>query len=155
MLVADEMELHPVQQRVVSNSTRVGRPLAQGFPVSFPGPADVSRRNSSGGHQVHGVHLDLRRTDRVTASLSDLRPPPETEGHGDAARNHLIPQVPAELHEPMLGRLPSRLVIPDRHAVEGVQAASLTCTCWSLSMGPMLSVWAAERGAPPCWQALA
>src|ERR1035438_3502495 len=100
------MELHPVQQRVVNDRTRVGRPLAQGFPVSFPGPADVGQRNSAKGHQVHGVHLDLRRTDRVTAPLSDLRPPPETEGHGDAARYHLVPQLPAELHKTMLGWLP-------------------------------------------------
>ena len=79
VLVVEEVELDSVQQRVVGDGTRVGRALAQGFPVSLPGPADVVRRDGGEGHEVDGVHLDLRRADAVTASLFDFGLPPETE----------------------------------------------------------------------------
>ncbi len=47
-----QMEFHPVKQCAVSDRAGVGGPLAQGFPVAFPAPADVAWRDGGKGQQA-------------------------------------------------------------------------------------------------------
>jgi hypothetical protein len=114
----DKVELHPVQQRALGDRAGVGRPLPQGLAVALPGPADVARRDSGKKrHQLHGVDLDPRRADAIPPARPHPGPAPQSEGHGDVARQHRFPQIPAELHQPMLRLRPGAPAPPGRSPV--------------------------------------
>src|SRR5215831_6269802 len=95
------VELHPVEQGVVGDRAGVGGPPAQGLHVFLATAAEIGGRNGGKGHQLHGVDLDIPRPDGIAAAGPDLRAPPQPEGDGDVARDHVVTQLPAEVHQPM------------------------------------------------------
>ena len=121
----NSMKLDPVDKCFIVDGTSMSGPSSKGFKICFAGTANVVLIDGGERDQVDGVHLDLRRTDRVTASLFDLGPPPEPEGHGDAARYHLVAQVTELSPGGVLGRSEALsraarlgdVIVVDRHAV--------------------------------------
>jgi len=92
------VKLHPVGECVVGDRAGMGSTLAQGFPIPFPGSADVGGRDGGKGHQFHGVHFDLYPDQRVLAALPHLGPASQPEGYGDFTRYHVFAQLPAKFH---------------------------------------------------------
>jgi hypothetical protein len=140
----DKVELHPVQQRALGDRACMGRPLPQGLAVALPGPADVARRDSGKRHQLHGVDLDLRRADAIPPARPHPGPAPQPEGHGDVARQHRFPQIPSELHQPMLRLPPGAPAPPGRSPVPAFPAARprFIHTCQA-------SAWTGASSRPP------
>src|SRR5580704_19028733 len=66
--VADGMELHAVEQRVVADRARVSGPAAQRLQVGLAGAAYVGRCDGGERQQLDGVDLDLCGADPVAAA---------------------------------------------------------------------------------------
>src|SRR5215813_5353641 len=96
------VELHPVEQGVAGDRAGVGGPLAQGLHVFLAAAAEIGWRNGGKGHQSQGVDLDIPRADGIAAADPDLGALPQPEGDGDVARDHVVAQLRAEVHQPML-----------------------------------------------------
>ncbi len=107
----------PVQQRALGDRAGMGRPLPQGLAVALPGPADVAQRDGGKG-------ISSTESTSICAGPAQYRPPGRTLGRrhsrkdtGDVARQHRFPQIPAELHQPVLRLRPGAPAPPGRSPV--------------------------------------
>ncbi len=98
-------------------SGRHGPPAAPGTRGRAPRTGGCRRRDGGKRHQLHGVDLDLRRAGAIPPARPHPGPAPQPEGHGDVARQHRFPQIPAELHQPVLRLRPGAPAPPGRSPV--------------------------------------
>ena len=78
-----DVELDPVQERVLVDGPGVGSAPAKGFDVCLTGSVDVGIVDRREGDKLDQVDLDPTVTDTVAATGFHLRPTPETERHRD------------------------------------------------------------------------
>lgn len=94
----DDVELDPVDDRLLVDRARVGGPAAQRLAVGLTGTSDVDVADHREGHRFDRVDLDLPWVDPVAAALLDLGPAPQTHREGDLPRQNVVAQITAELH---------------------------------------------------------
>ena len=85
----DDVELDPVDERVVGDRPRVGGASPQRLTVGLAAPPDVGRGDGGERHELDVVDLDLARPDAVPTADLHLGACPEPERERDRRRRTL------------------------------------------------------------------
>lgn len=103
----DDVELDPIEQRVVLDRAGVSGAAARGLAVGFPGTSQVRLVDRGERNQFDRIDLDLSEPDPIPAASLDLRFAPQPERDRHIAGQHVCSQLPAELHGAMLFNRPA------------------------------------------------
>jgi hypothetical protein len=92
----DHVELDSIQDRVVTDGSRMSRTFAEGLSIMFAGLTHVRSGDRVERDQVDRVDLNVGVADRIHATNSHSWPLPKAKGDGDAARDDLVAELSTE-----------------------------------------------------------